>query len=183
MKEKFIARFFPPSRFISEKSAIATFSQGSNEPFYETWERFKSLLRRYPNHSFDDAAQLHIFYSGLKPQTKMILDSSTKGTMMAKSPDEAIVIIDSIVASDYQSHHDRAPIQRKGIMELDTQNASLAHNKLLALQKKLLIPHLATFSALPFFHFHGKFPFLNCPRTFSSNADSVVYHSSYSIYQ
>ncbi|KAG4945703.1 hypothetical protein JHK87_041710 [Glycine soja] len=45
---------------------------------------------------------------------------------------------------------------------------------LLALQKKLLIPHLATFSALPFFHFHGKFPFLNCPRTFSSNADSVV---------
>ncbi|KAH1250020.1 hypothetical protein GmHk_05G013274 [Glycine max] len=43
----------------------------------------------------------------------MILDASTGGTMMSKSPEEAIVIIDSIAASDYQSHHDRAPTQRK----------------------------------------------------------------------
>ena len=32
--EKFIVRFFPPSRFISAKSAIATFSQGCDEAFY-----------------------------------------------------------------------------------------------------------------------------------------------------
>ena len=36
VEEKFIARFFPPSRFISAKSTIATFSQGSDEPLYET---------------------------------------------------------------------------------------------------------------------------------------------------
>ena len=45
---------------------------------------------------------------------------------------------------------------------------------LLTLQKKLLIPHLATFSALPSSPFHEKFPFLNSPRTFASNADSGV---------
>ncbi|XP_028208411.1 uncharacterized protein LOC114391625 [Glycine soja] len=61
---------------------------------------------------------LHIFYSGLKPQTKMILDASAGGTMMSKCPEEANVIIDSRVATDDQSHHDRAPTQRKGIMEL-----------------------------------------------------------------
>jgi len=77
VERKFIARFLPLSRFISAKSAIATFSQGSDEPLCETWERFKSSLRRFPNHSFDDAAQLHIFYNGLKPQTKMILDALT----------------------------------------------------------------------------------------------------------
>ena len=108
MEEKCIARFFSPSRFICAKSAIATFSQGSDEPLCETWERFKALLQRCPNHSFDDAAQLHIFYSGLKPQTKMILDASAGGIMMSKIPEEAIVIIDSIAANDYQSHHDRA---------------------------------------------------------------------------
>ncbi|KAH1262156.1 hypothetical protein GmHk_02G004841 [Glycine max] len=91
----------------------------SDEPLYETWERFKSLLWRCPNHSFDDAAQLHIFYRGLKPQTKMILDASA-GT------------------SDYQSYHDRAPIQRKGIMEMDTQNVILAPNKLLTQQIEAL---------------------------------------------
>ena len=67
VEEKFIARFFHPSRFSSAKSAITTFSQGSDEPLCETWERFKALLQRYPNHNSDDAAQLHIFYSGLRP--------------------------------------------------------------------------------------------------------------------
>ena len=96
------------------------------------------MLWRCPNHNFDDATQLHIFYSGLKPQTKMILDASVEGTMMSKSPKEAIVIIDSMIANDYQSHHDRAPTQRKGIMELDTQSTILAQKKLLTQQIKAL---------------------------------------------
>ena len=86
VEDKFIARFFPSSRFIRAKSVIASFSQGSDEPLLEIWERFKALLRRCPNHNFDDAGQLYIFYSGLKPQTKMILDASAGGTMMSKSP-------------------------------------------------------------------------------------------------
>ena len=130
--------FFPPSRFISAKSAIVTFSQGSDEPLCETWEIFKALLQRFPNHNFHDATQLHIFYIGLKPQTKMILDALAGGTMMSKSPEEAIVIIDSIAASDYQSHHDRALTQRKGIMEQDTRSAILAQNKLLTQQIEAL---------------------------------------------
>jgi len=44
VEEKFIARFFPPSRFISAKSAIAIFLQGYHEPLCEMWERFKALL-------------------------------------------------------------------------------------------------------------------------------------------
>jgi len=138
VEEKFIVRIFPPSRFISAKFAIVTFSKGSDEPLCEMWERFKALLWRFPNHNFDDAAQLHIFYSGLQPQTKIILDALAGGTMMSKSLEEAFVIIDSIAASDYQSHHDRAPTQRKGIMELDTQNAILAQKKLLAQQIEAL---------------------------------------------
>ena len=67
VEEKFISRFFPPSRFISAKSTIATFAQGHDEPLCKTWERYKSLLRRCHNHGFDEAAQLHIFYSGLRP--------------------------------------------------------------------------------------------------------------------
>ena len=75
-------------------------------------------------------------------QTKMILDASARGTMMSKSLEEAIVIIDSIATNDYQSHHDRALTQRKGIMELDTQNAILAQNKLLAQQIEALIKQI-----------------------------------------
>ena len=73
----------------------------------------------------------------------MILDVSAGGTMMSKSPEEAIVIIDSIAANDYQSRHDRAPIQKKGILELDTQNAILAQNKLLTQQIEALIKQIS----------------------------------------
>ena len=57
---------------------------------------------------------------------------------MSKSQEEAIVIIDFIATNDYQSHHDIAPIQRKGMMELDTQNEILARNKLLTQQIEVL---------------------------------------------
>jgi len=64
---------------------------------------------------------------------------------MSKSLEEAIAIIDSITASDYQSHHDRAPTQRKGIMELDTHSAILAQNKLLTQQIEALTKKIANF--------------------------------------
>ena len=59
--------------------------------------------------------------------------------MLSKSPKEAVVIIDSIATSDYQSHHDRAPVQRKGIVELDTQNAIVAQNKLLTVEASFMM--------------------------------------------
>ncbi|XP_020209235.1 uncharacterized protein LOC109794168, partial [Cajanus cajan] len=134
VERKFLARFFPPSRYISAKSAIATFSQGADEPLCEAWERYKSLLRKCPNHGFDDVAQLNMFCNGLRPQTKMLLDASAGGSMMMKDSEEAITIIDALAASDYQAHHDRSQPSKRGILELDTQNAILAQNKLLSQQ-------------------------------------------------
>jgi len=40
------------------------------------------LLRRCPNHGFEDLDQLSIFQNGQRSDTKMILDTSTRGTMM-----------------------------------------------------------------------------------------------------
>jgi len=39
VESKFLARFFPLSRYVSAKSAIATFSQGADESLCEAWER------------------------------------------------------------------------------------------------------------------------------------------------
>jgi len=51
------------------------------------------LLRRYPNHGFEDIAQLNIFHNGLRPDTKMILDAAAEGTMMAVDMEQATRII------------------------------------------------------------------------------------------
>ncbi|XP_020208323.1 uncharacterized protein LOC109793275 [Cajanus cajan] len=137
MKKQYICSLFF-DRYISAKLAIATFSQGADEPLCEAWERYKSLLRKCPNHGFDDVAQLNMFCNGLRPQTKMLLDVSAGGSMMMKDSEEAITIIDALAASDYQAHHDRSQPTKRGILELDTQNAILAQNKHLSQQMEEL---------------------------------------------
>jgi len=131
VESKFQARFFPSPRYVSAKYTIAIFSQEADEPLCEALERCKSLLRGCPNHGFDDGGQLHIFCNVLRPQTKMILDASARGSIMFKIPDEAKTIIEAIVASDHQVHHDKSISQRRGVLELDTQNVILAQNKIL----------------------------------------------------
>lgn len=42
-----------------------------------------------------------MFCSGLRPQTRMLLDASTRGSMMTKDANEAITIIDALAASDH----------------------------------------------------------------------------------
>jgi len=66
---------------MKAKANISTFRQRPDDLFY-AWERFNSLLRRCPNHGFEDISQLNIFCNGLRPDTKMILDVVVDGTMM-----------------------------------------------------------------------------------------------------
>jgi len=58
--------------------------------------------------------------------------------MMTKSVEEAMEIIDSIAANDYQAHHDKSPLAKRGNLELDTQTAILAQNKLISQQMEEL---------------------------------------------
>uniref|UniRef100_A0A151UHK0 Retrotransposon gag domain-containing protein n=1 Tax=Cajanus cajan TaxID=3821 RepID=A0A151UHK0_CAJCA len=53
VETKFLARFFPSSKNTEARTTIATFAQGADEPLCEAWERYKSLLRRCPNHGFE----------------------------------------------------------------------------------------------------------------------------------
>jgi len=89
------------------------------------------MLRRCPNHGFEEIAQLNIFHNGLKPETKMILDAAAGGTMMAVDVEQAKQIIDALASTDYQAQYDRQSVQKKGVFELNTTEAILAQNKIL----------------------------------------------------
>ena len=43
-----------------------------------------------------------MFYNGVNAPTRMLLDASTNGTLLDKSPDEAFDILDRIAMNDYQ---------------------------------------------------------------------------------
>ena len=70
--------------------------QGADEAFFESWERFKMMLRKCPNHGFEDIAQLSIFLNGLRSNTKMLIDVVAGGTMMVVDVEQATRIIDAL---------------------------------------------------------------------------------------
>jgi len=130
VEEKFLQSFFPLSRHIKAKSEISNFRQGADKAFCATWERFKVILRRCPNHGFEEIPQLNIFRNGLRPNTKMILDVAARGTMMTMNVKQATRIIDALASTDYQAQYDRQSVQKKGVFELNTTTL-LAQKKIL----------------------------------------------------
>ncbi|MCI35897.1 hypothetical protein A2U01_0057118, partial [Trifolium medium] len=117
---------------MEAKKSIAVFSQGSNETLCEAWERYKSMLRKCPNHGFDELTQIHIFRNGLLQHPKLLLDATAGGSLLSLSAADATTIIEKMALSDRQGEYNRNPAQKKpGILELDTSDAVLAQNKLL----------------------------------------------------
>ncbi|KAK7395179.1 hypothetical protein VNO78_15726 [Psophocarpus tetragonolobus] len=143
VEDKFVNRFFPPSRYIEAKAEISTFRQGPDKPFCEAWEQFNSLLRRCLHHGFEDIAQLNIFCNGLRPDTKMILDAAAGGTMMSVEAEQATIIIEALASTDHQAQHNRQTVQRKGMLDLSTTDAILAQNKILTQQMEALTKQMA----------------------------------------
>lgn len=90
------------------------------------------MLRKCPSHGFDDITQLHIFCNRLQAHPKLFLDATTGGSLMSKSVEDAISIIEQMTLNDLQVHYNIGVSQRKaGILEFGTNDAMLAQNKLL----------------------------------------------------
>src|SRR3954469_10505843 len=102
------------------------------------------MLRKCKGHGFDDLTQIHIFRNGLQPVHKTLLDATAGGSLMSKSAEDAIMIIDRMALNDLQTQHDRSPSQRKpGVLELNTNDAILAQNKIISQQVELLTKQMS----------------------------------------
>ena len=129
VEEKFVQIFFPISRYIKVKFEISMFRQGADESFCETWERFKMLLKKCPNNGFEGIAQLSIYLNGLISDTKMVLDATVGGTMMALDEEQVKRIVDALASINYQTQHDRKGIQKKRLLEFQ-MHSCIGHHLL-----------------------------------------------------
>jgi len=145
--EKFLKKYFPESKIAEGKAAISSFHQFPDESLSEALERFHGLLRKTPTHGFSEPIQLNNFIDGLRPQSKQLLDSSAGEKIKLKTPEEAMDLIENMAASDISILRDRAHIPTKKILlELNSEDALLAQNKLLSKQLEALTE---TLSKLP----------------------------------
>ncbi|XP_073019334.1 uncharacterized protein [Primulina eburnea] len=102
------------------KIEISTFRQTDLEQLYEAWERYKELLRKCPNHGFEDWVQIELFYNGLNGQTRGTVDAAAGGTIFAKSLEQAYDLLEQMTNNSYQWPSERAGVKRTaGVYAVD----------------------------------------------------------------
>jgi len=139
---KFLKKYFPQSKVNKGKQKIYSFQQDINESLGQAWERFKELLRKTLVHGFDQHTQITFFVAGHRSQTKLMLDASAGGNIKWKTPEEAYELVGNMAASGNDTYNERTHLKKKGVLELQSQDALLAQNKIMtqeleALMKKL----------------------------------------------
>ncbi|KAL4308125.1 hypothetical protein GQ457_01G012990 [Hibiscus cannabinus] len=99
-----------------------------DESMYEAWDRYKELFRKCPMHEFNEWTKVIMFYNGVNAPTRMMLDASANGTLLDKSAEEAIEILDQLANNDYQFPSTRKRMGRRNVMayELEPTDAILA---------------------------------------------------------
>ena len=132
--QKFLTKFFPPSKIAQLVQEINTFRQLEGENLAEAWERFHELLRRCPCHRLTRWIQVHTFYHGLSNSTRTIIDASTRGTLMKKTIDQVYGILEDMATNSNQWPRDRM-IPRKAVGSTDIEVLSNLVNHVAQLTK------------------------------------------------
>ena len=105
MEEEFLRKYYSVGKTTSVRKAMREFTQGPSETFHEAWERLRDLTRECPHHGVSTHELTQIFYDGLGPQDRYLLDGASGGTFMSKFEDEAMDLIKTVAEN---SHHNAA---------------------------------------------------------------------------
>ena len=120
--QKFLTKFFPPSKIAQLVQEINTFGQFEGENLAEAWDRFHELLRKFPHHRLTRWMQVHTFYNGLRNATRTMIDASAGGALMKKTTDQAYEILEDAATNTNQWPREKAtPVNTVG----GTDNAVL----------------------------------------------------------
>jgi hypothetical protein len=98
---KFLAEYSPPSKLAKLRRDIINFAQFETESLYEAKVRFQDMLRKCPDHKLPDWHQAHIFFEGLKPACRSLLDVSIGGFLRENKPKEAYDLLGEMAFISY----------------------------------------------------------------------------------
>lgn len=78
-------------------SEIGQFRQLVFELFYEAWKRFRELLKRCPQHDYQNWMQTEIFYNISNGHTGIEVKAAVGGTLITKTTDVAFSLLEKKV--------------------------------------------------------------------------------------
>ncbi|GJX33137.1 reverse transcriptase domain-containing protein [Tanacetum coccineum] len=102
MVSKFFSKYFPYSRTLQLRKEILNFRQLPTESVFEAWERFKSCLRKCPDHRILLLNQILTFYNGITIIDQEKLMVAAGGNFMRKTPQEAYDLIENMTQHHFQ---------------------------------------------------------------------------------
>ena len=111
MEEEFLRKYYSVGKTTSVWKAMREFTQGPSETFHEAWERLRDLTKECPHHGVSNHELIQIFYDGLGPQDRYLLDAASGGTFMSKFENEEMELIKTVAEN---SHHNAAKLFGRG---------------------------------------------------------------------
>ncbi|KAM1024691.1 hypothetical protein ACFX2C_037946 [Malus domestica] len=93
MKKAFLEKFFPTSRVILLRKKISGIQQSQGESFPAYYERFKALVASCLQHQMKEELLIQYFYEKLLPIERQMLDASSGGALVDKTPVAAKILI------------------------------------------------------------------------------------------
>ena len=100
------------------------------------WERFKSLLKRCPNHGLNPTHQVLAFYKVCLPDAKSELNWSAGGSLIKIGEATAMEVIERVASNDGTWTNERSKVHRIASATEVSPDSSLA-NQLELIHKKL----------------------------------------------
>ncbi|GJT72257.1 reverse transcriptase domain-containing protein [Tanacetum coccineum] len=102
MAFKFLSKYFPYSRTLQLRKEILNFQELPMESVFEAWERFKSCLRKCPDHRILLLNQILTFYYGITMIDQERLMVAAGGNFMRKTPQEPYDLIENMTHHHFQ---------------------------------------------------------------------------------
>ncbi|GKA80305.1 reverse transcriptase domain-containing protein [Tanacetum coccineum] len=102
MVSKFLSKYFPYSRTLQLRKEILNFRQLPTESVYEAWERFKTCLRKCPDHRILLLNQILTFCNVITMIDQERFMVAAGGNFMRKTPQEAYDLIENMTQHHFQ---------------------------------------------------------------------------------
>ena len=126
--QKFLTKFFLPSKIAQLVQEINTFGQLEGENLAEAWDRFHELLRKCTHHRLTRWMQVHTFYNGLRNATRTVIDASAGGSLMKKTTDQAYEILEDATTNTNQWPREKlTPVKAVGGTDNEVLNNLVNH--------------------------------------------------------
>ncbi|XP_076914824.1 uncharacterized protein LOC143573953 [Bidens hawaiensis] len=92
----FLDKYFPEVKASLLRKEIIAIKQAKREALHTYCERFKKLCARCPQHGISEHQLLQYFFEGLAPMERRLINASSGGALLDKTPTQIRALITSI---------------------------------------------------------------------------------------